>query len=207
MVTRYRSQSGKSNRSGCGFLLLLALVAFLGYRAYTWYVVWSDYGDAEKVNTPKAYREFIVKHPESGRCADAAQAGARLAEQGKYLDQWPELLQALGQYNCNGSVDVLQKSIKFPIGEVRVAASGSLLRLSAPSKINPTETVKPTDLDSILAQAGTDPDPVVRANLRCIAVVTDHGASLDRFKETSPYVLRADKSCRSGELSAVYGRP
>jgi hypothetical protein len=102
-------------------------------------------------------------------------------------------------------VDVLRTALKPSIAEVRVAASGSLVALTSASRITGKQPVVLTDLDPILAQARTDPSPVVRGNLRCVATESGRGNSLDNA-ERSPYVLAADKSCLNGELGAQYGK-
>jgi hypothetical protein len=188
-------------------MLLIVAGLFVSLKVYSWYDVWSAYGDAERVGTPAAYVAFITKHPDSGYCKDAARAGAVLADQGKYLQQWPDLLRALGQHNCTGAAEVLSQALKTNIADVRVAASESLLRLSARAGAAGTNSEVLSDLDSIVTQASTDSSPVVRANLRCIALVNGRPNLIDKPAELSPYVLAKDASCKSGDYSALYVRP
>jgi hypothetical protein len=184
--------------------LVLGLAVFVGVRIYAWYGAWSAYRDAESGGTMKALQEFVEKYPDSDRCADAAKSGAGLAAEGKFLAEWPDLLRALGRHNCNAAADALREALKFPLAEVRVAASGSLLRLSAPGDINPKQPVKLSDLDPIVSQAAMDPEPAVRANLRCVAALNNRQDLFQNSIEKSPYVLEADKLCAKGSLSDLY---
>jgi hypothetical protein len=171
-----------------------------------WYDEWSAYRNADKIGALKEYREFIGKYPASDRCADAAKAAAARVEKGEYQAEWPAMLRALGQNNCAGAADVFKDALKFPVAEVRVAASGGLLRLSAPAGGNPKQPVTPSDLDSIVGQAITDPEPMVRANLRCVASLNNRRDRFDESGEESPYVLEADKGCAQRDFPALYGR-